>query len=508
MTKRSFQIFRATVALPLLLVSAARGGAGVTLVGTGVSPFAGCTADFPELQPGELVPDSEVEPFLAVNPTNPKNLVAVWQQDRWTTLSSRGQVVGTSFDGGLSWTVVTATKNSFCTGGTLDNHGWSFRSNTPWLSFASNGDLYLVSAATRGFDLSATLVAKSSDGGLTWSDPVEVSVDAGTNVVTDKNTITADPLGSLFVYAVWRRAVAPVDNSAQPAYENATAYRGPLMFSRTTDGGATWEAARELFDPGALADTVGAEVLVVPGGDLVAVFDADYANKNAHGLRGRNIAAMRSSDRGETWSRVTFGPKMLPTAALDPLTGNTIRAALRVPHFALDPLRGTIYAAWQDRRFGDGTYNEIAFAISEDAGRTWSEPVKVNQTPAVIPAGNRLAFVPEVHADADGSVAISYYDLRNNGTDSTANEPLETDFFLVRCNAPAKADPDGCADPAGWEETRLTPTSFNLRQAPDTGGLFLGDYTGLASINGEYLTLFAQPNGPTDPASIYFSRGL
>jgi hypothetical protein len=231
-----------------VLVPTAHGAAAVTVSSTSASPFAGCTADFPDLQPGHLVPNGEVEPFLAVNPTNPSNLVAVWQQDRWTTLSSRGHVVATSFDGGLSWTVITATKNSFCTGGTLDNHGWSFRATNPWLSFAANGDLYLISAATRGFDLVATLVAKSSDGGLTWSDPVELAVDTGANVFTDTNTITADPRDARFAYAVWRRAVAPTDEAAQRAYDNAAAFRGPLMFSRTTDGGARWEVPREQGD--------------------------------------------------------------------------------------------------------------------------------------------------------------------------------------------------------------------------------------------------------------------
>jgi hypothetical protein len=106
------------------------------------------------------------------------------------------------------------------------------------------------------------------------------------------------------------------------------------MFSRTTDGGATWEAPRELFDPGALADAVGAEIFVLPDDEVIALFDADYVHKDGHGLRGRNIAVMRSSDHGGTWSPPSFGPKMPSTAALDPLTGNTIAprcASLTLP---------------------------------------------------------------------------------------------------------------------------------------------------------------------------------
>ena len=113
MTHRCFRVVLVVVALSIVLVPTARGASAVAVSSTSASPFAGCSADFPDLQPGELVPNGEVEPFLAVNPTNPSNLVAVWQQDRWTTLSSRGHVVATSFDGGLSWTVITATKNSF-----------------------------------------------------------------------------------------------------------------------------------------------------------------------------------------------------------------------------------------------------------------------------------------------------------------------------------------------------------------------------------------------------------
>jgi hypothetical protein len=50
---------------------------------TTASPLAGCTADDVAAQEGTNFPNSEVEPFLAVNPTNQANIVAVWQQDRW-----------------------------------------------------------------------------------------------------------------------------------------------------------------------------------------------------------------------------------------------------------------------------------------------------------------------------------------------------------------------------------------------------------------------------------------
>jgi hypothetical protein len=33
---------------------------------------------------GTVYPNAEVEPWVSANPRNPRNLVAVWQQDRWS----------------------------------------------------------------------------------------------------------------------------------------------------------------------------------------------------------------------------------------------------------------------------------------------------------------------------------------------------------------------------------------------------------------------------------------
>src|SRR5262245_44423213 len=106
---------------PLITALAAPAAATppVAVSGTTISALAGCTADGVATQPGTLFPNAEVEPFLAVNPTNPSNLVAVWQQDRWAGLlvggGSRGNVIGASFDGGATWSIVTETKASLCT---------------------------------------------------------------------------------------------------------------------------------------------------------------------------------------------------------------------------------------------------------------------------------------------------------------------------------------------------------------------------------------------------------
>src|SRR5206468_437608 len=67
--------------------------APLTLV-SGPSPFAGCTVG---AAPGSvLYPNAEEEPWVDVNPTNPSNLIAAWQQDRWSDGGAHGLVTAVS----------------------------------------------------------------------------------------------------------------------------------------------------------------------------------------------------------------------------------------------------------------------------------------------------------------------------------------------------------------------------------------------------------------------------
>lgn len=68
--------------------------------------------------------------------------------------------------------------------------------------------------------------------------------------VHDKQSITADPHDARFVYAVWDREDF---NAGSPA-----------LFSRTTDGGKTWEPLQILHDPGPGRRTIGNQIVVLP----------------------------------------------------------------------------------------------------------------------------------------------------------------------------------------------------------------------------------------------------
>ena len=86
-------------------------------VASGVSPFPpGCGGPGEAFETSVLYQNAEVETHSAVNPTNPANVVAYWQQDRWSDGGAHGNLAGYSFDGGATWGR-SAPRFSRCAGG-------------------------------------------------------------------------------------------------------------------------------------------------------------------------------------------------------------------------------------------------------------------------------------------------------------------------------------------------------------------------------------------------------
>src|SRR5438132_2520122 len=126
-----------TAAIALIFAVPASAGpasVGPLVLASGASPFANCTVG----GPGTLFTNAEVEPFVAVNPTNPSNLIGVFQQDRWSNGGSHGLVTAASLDGGATWTR-SFPHFSTCAGGTAANGGNYDRSSDPWVSIGPDG---------------------------------------------------------------------------------------------------------------------------------------------------------------------------------------------------------------------------------------------------------------------------------------------------------------------------------------------------------------------------------
>jgi hypothetical protein len=423
---------------------------------SGPSPFA---ANCAEPSTGVFA-NAEVEPFIASNPANPNNLIAVWQQDRWPDGSSQGLATGYSFDGGLTWTN-TAVPFSICSGGNTGNGGDYTRASDPWVTFSPNGTAYQMALTTSGRSFAAggknaMLVSRSSDGGRTWGGISTLILD-GADAFNDKNAITADSRNNNFAYAVWDRL------GAQGG--------GATYFARTSNGGQSWEAARNIYDPGLTSQTIGNVVASLPSGAIINFFTQ---TDTVAGISSSSLNIIRSTDNGTTWgSRIRIA-NILAVGTRDPETGTRVRDGSGIGSIAVAP-NGDIHVVWQDSRFSSGARDQIALSSSRDGGLTWSTPVRVNTNTAV------SAFVPSVAVRADGTIGVTYYDFRANTADAAT---LLTDYWLARSR-----------DGINWTESRVS-NAFDLANAPvSTGrGFFVGDYQGLTSAGNIFIPLFVRGN--------------
>ena len=477
-----------TAALMVLATTAvvpASAGATVgplTLV-SGPSPFAAGCEGAP--QTGTVFRNAEVEPWVDVNLADDNNLVGNWQQDRWSNGGASGNLSAYSLDGGTSWTIPpisTASdtgqaKFSRCTGGTAANGGDFERATDPWVSFSPNGVAHQVALAINDSNVAnAVLTSRSTDKGGNWEDPVVVKFDDRANFFNDKETLTADPTDSRFVYVTWQRIVAPNERASARAGERAAAFRSIAWFARSDDNGASYELVKPVLDPGNKAQTIGNQIVVLPNGDLVMVFNL-IRNVGAKANRGFTAAVMRSTDKGETWSAPIEIDRMITNGVTDPADGHVVRTGDLIPQIAVDDENGALYVVWQDDRFTGE--EQIAFSSSTDGGLTWSATRRISTV-----GGANQAFTPTVRVADDGTVAVQHYDFRFD--DPTSTPPLTTDVWLLRSGNGG----------ASWTEERIgsgTPGvvipgaatgSFDMTTAPDANGYFVGDYAGLDFAGG------------------------
>jgi hypothetical protein len=441
--------------------------AGAPVTVSGSSPFAECDADFdPD---ASFAANSEVETWVDVNPTDPDHIAVTWQQDRYELGGgARGNVTAVSFDGGESWEVTVLPELALCSDGDYD------RVTDPFLAFAADGSLYTTSLP---FDLGlvggAVVVHRSTDGGLTWSDPLLVD-EAADPDAHDRETITADPIDPCTAYTVWTIFT-----------ETLASNRGELVVSRTTDCGESWTA------PIVLSDTnprkIGGQLVVLPDGTL-----------RTFAVGGGEIVMHASDDRGDTWSEAM---QVTPRRFGEPFAiGGSARVRSGSFDVAVDRSTGALYLVWEELS-SPILPVQVAFKASFDGGATWSETIRVDQTPPGSTSLLDQAFLPSVAVSGDGTIGVTYFNFQN--ADVASSESL-TDHWFVYCN-PSTRD---CTSEAEWANTavRLTPTSFDYLLAPRVFGrglLFLGDYVGLAAGGSDFFAFFSTTTDE-DPANGVF----
>ena len=439
---------------------------------SGASPFsADCNG--PAFPISSAYVNAEVEPYVAINPGNPNNLIAVYQEDRYPGDGANGVLAATSFDGGRSWQVPELRyQPQFSRCAVPDAaRGADFEmASDPWIDFGPDGTAYFAAVAfNKSNPDTAELVSVSTTGGRTWDSPIAVIRENVADVSDERPAVTADPTRAHTAYLVWaRHRSAPASTAAGAAY-----------FSRTTDGGKSWSAARAIYDTPIGLQTSANQIVVMPNGELVNVFNELGLDSGSHHPRHDRIAVIRSTDGGSTWTKPMTLAHSSVAGVTDPQTGAVIRVGDSFTDIAVDPRPDTrtIYAAWGDSGFTPDGTQQVALASSTDGGRTWSAPIAVSTDRGA------QAFVPTVAVNVRGDVAVTYYSFVASKHPSRA---LMTQYWITFSK-------DG-----GRTWTTAQPVSrhaFDLRTAPFNGGFFLGEYQGLAGTGNAFVVVAAFTNG-------------
>lgn len=341
-------------------------------------------------------PDTTIEPSIAVNPANPDNAVAVYQEGRVDGGGAEDNGWATTFDGGKHWIHGDLPKLTRDVGGQFD------RASDAVVAFGPNNVVYANSLVfddtTNNALRSGLTVNVSTDGGRTWGDPILLQDDDGAGL-NDKNWIVVDNGQGPGhhhgrVYVVWDRVV-------------------PVLATYSDDRGKTWLPAPSLIYSG---QGIGAMPMVMPNGDLAVAFLTDVAlaptlhpnpgddlAEPIPGVSKMVISVARGAGGLPTGTPLVFTP---PTS-VGVFEGNSIRQqrAGGLPTADVDPRTGRIYVSWEDGRFRTDSANDVVLTWSDDEGTTWT-PVRV-VNPGT-PGDWIDRYNPAVGIGPDGSVRIAY----------------------------------------------------------------------------------------------------
>ena len=410
--------------------------------------------------------NAEVEPYVAVDPRHERQMIAVYQEDRYPNDGANGVLAAWTSDAGVTWSAPRlSAQPSFarCSGGDAANGGDFEKATDPWVSYGPDGRAYFaaVSYNDSNWD-TAELVSTSDDQGRTWSSPATLIRDNQDNLIDDRPAVTADPTRAGTAYVVWERHFsAPADKA-----------RGSVYFAVTRDSGRNWSAARAIHRVPLGQQTSANQILVLPNGDLLNIFTQLGLGAGSTHPRHDRILVIRSTDAGRTWSRPTAVARTYVKGVEDPRTGDAVRVGDSFTDVAVDPRVNArnVYIVWGDSRFTADGSQQIALVRSTDGGRTWSTPRDVSSN------HHTQAFVPSVAVTGQGRVGVTYYDLTS---DSVTSRALRTDYWF------SKSDDRG----ATWSQRqRVNSHPFDLRTAPYNGGFFLGEYQGLAGTATKFVT--------------------
>jgi hypothetical protein len=334
-----------------------------------------------------IVGDAANEPSIAVDPTDGNKMAIGWRQfDSWTS-NFREAGYGYTTDGGLTWTFPGVLQNGL------------FRSD-PVLHFNETGSFFYLSLRSDGFSFFCDDVWGSLNGGQSWS---LLSPEKGAHG-GDKEWFTVDKTngtGHGFQYQTWTEFFA-------------CDFGG---FSRSTDGGVTWQTPISIPNSpqwGTL-DVAGNGNLFIGAGDSGSTFWC-IRSSNA-----QNPAVTPTFDQITT---VNMGGSLLFGGTVNP--GGLIGQIFLAIDRSGTATNNNIYMVASVRPFGATNGANVMFARSTDGGVTFSAPQRINDDPV---NQNKWHWFGTLAVAPNGRIDSVWYDTRNaaNNTDSQLFYSYSTD---------------------------------------------------------------------------------
>jgi hypothetical protein len=364
----------------------------------------------------------------------------------------------------------------------------------PSIGYDSQGRLFMshLSRAFPGNELTvvAAQIANITTTGNQNYNPVQVSQTDGLGDDKQWLAVDANPHSPFRdnLYLVWTR------NPTIPCnFPNCS-----VMFSRSTNQGATWSAPQVISANGE-GFVWPANAAVGPNGDLYVA----YHTSTCGGAGTGNIPLLRDGAGGANFAAGTVPQKNNAFAAgqatitcnvqNNPLSGTEIPNAdfwlqgSVQPWILPDPVRaGSIYVVANDdpnNNFGNGDDADVVIARSNDHGVTFSRN-RADHGP-----GQSFAVMPTAHIDQDGNIAISWYDNRRNLLNTGANANFGSANFLLDLYGTVSVDGGlSFSNDFRINDTPFDPdASTNCRFGTLAGNNCtsrIGEYNGIFAVNG------------------------
>jgi len=306
-------------------------------------------------------------------------IVAVAKLGAFTDGGATDNGFATSTDNGASWT------NGVLPGITKYTNppGPYDRASDPSVAFDARHNVWIASSLALkvpGPTGAAVLASRSTNGGLTWANPVTIAA-AGSNQDFDKPWIVCD-----------NTSTSPFYGSCYSQFDDF-GHSSRLKISTSTDGGSTWVARTT---PN--LSVLGGQPLVQPSGKVI--IPIDNATETV-------LGALTSTNGGGTWTFVTITSI---TAATDP---GTIRSG-PLPSAEIDGT-GRVFVTWEDCRFRSAcSTNDLVYVTSSD-GVNWSAVQRIPIDPVTSTVDHLLPGigVDKATSGATAHVSVTYYYFPN-----------------------------------------------------------------------------------------------